>query len=184
MLIFDWISAPCKTWYCAFVIWLVHVFSLVFTARQFVNRHWCMLYMFFGGVQFRCYLARRPDDKRNTGNISILRNLWFSVSGWCVFLYIGCLVRSQPGEVVKRFLKLFLKMLYSINRTFALISEWLTLTGEGIGKITTLLVGNFNSGKSNPFSQGGMDFSETTHCVFVMVQHTYMDLPQWVLSNL
>lgn len=43
------------------------------------------------------------------------------------FLYIGCIVRNQPGEVLKGSQKCFLEMFYSNYWKFALNSEWLTL---------------------------------------------------------
>lgn len=82
----------------------------------------------------------------------------------------------------KRFLKLFLEMLHSMYYKFALISEWLTLTGL----IMTLNTNNQTAVYwSNPSVGEIWIFSETTHCAFVMVQHTYLDLPECclILSN-
>ena len=45
------------------------------------------------------------------------------------FLYIGCVVKNQPEEVLKEVLKIISDMMYSIYLKVALISELLTLTG-------------------------------------------------------
>ena len=46
-----------------------------------------------------------------------------------VLIFIGCVVRNQPEEVLKEVLKIISDMVYSIYLKFVLISELLTLAG-------------------------------------------------------
>ena len=45
------------------------------------------------------------------------------------FLYIACVVKKQPEEVLKEVLKIVSDMVYGIYLNVFLISELLTLTG-------------------------------------------------------
>ena len=64
-------------------------------------------------ISFKDHLPTLPLNVRNTVDTRIKEPASFCFM-LMRFLYIRCVVRNQPGEALKRFLKLFLEMLYSI----------------------------------------------------------------------